>query len=138
MSNSGSNRWMPTAGGILNIISGAFGILGSVVIFLMPIYFQALYDSAPETFDGLNEVIPTITVVLITIGVATIILSVLALIGGILALQRRRWGLALAGAICALFTSNITGIVALVFIAMSRKEFAGQANSSPDALQTPP
>jgi hypothetical protein len=47
----------------------------------------------------------------------------LAVVGGICAILRKHWGWALAGGICAIIASRILGIIGLVFIALSRKEF---------------
>jgi hypothetical protein len=51
------------------------------------------------------------------------VVGILAIVGGIYALQRKIWGLALAGSIAAFFPSWILGIAAIVFIALSKNEF---------------
>ncbi|MBM4432525.1 MAG: hypothetical protein FJ025_00800 [Chloroflexi bacterium] len=54
-----------------------------------------------------------------------IVLGIISIIGGVFALQRRVWGMALAGAICALPTpAIILGILAIIFVSLSKKEFA--------------
>jgi len=60
------------------------------------------------------------------IGVPLIIIGILSIIGGIYATQRRHWGLALVGAILALFPPPIIvlGILAIIFMTMGKKEFA--------------
>jgi hypothetical protein len=45
------------------------------------------------------------------------------IIAGIYALQRKKWGLALAGSIVAIFGSSIMGVLATIFIALSKDEF---------------
>ena len=54
-----------------------------------------------------------------------IVLGIVSLVGGIFAIQRRIWGMALAGAICALFPPPVIalGILAIVFVAMGKGEF---------------
>jgi len=54
-----------------------------------------------------------------------IVLGIVSLVGGIFAVQRRIWGVALAGAICALFPPPviILGILAIVFVALGKREF---------------
>ena len=49
-----------------------------------------------------------------------------AVIVGTFALRRRTWGLALAGAICALFPPHVAllGILAIIFVALSKDEFS--------------
>jgi len=50
-------------------------------------------------------------------------LGILPLLGGIYALQRRKWGLGLAGSIAAIFGSIPLGIVATVLMALAKDEF---------------
>ncbi len=47
----------------------------------------------------------------------------LALTGGIFTLQRKRWGLALAGAIVAILPFSLLGMAAIVLIILSKNEF---------------
>lgn len=107
-----SKTWKPVVAGILEITAGgaalifAFGlfIAGAVVGFItqMPLWLSTL--------------IPMVAVPLI-------ILGVLDLIGGVYALLRKAWGMALAGAVAALISSPLLGIIALVLAVISRKEF---------------
>ena len=59
----------------------------------------------------------------VAFGSVSLILGIVSLIGGIVALQRRMWGLALAGAIIILFPFFIFGILSIIFVAISKKEF---------------
>src|SRR5579862_5794473 len=102
--------WKPTAAGILSIISGAF---------------MAWYHWGPNTRV---ETIP------LGIGIGLI-----AVAGGIYAIRRKVWGLALAGAICAivpphpwgeLIWTPALGIVAIVFLVRSRNEFSRRQDAS--------
>ena len=107
-----STTWRPVVAGILEIIAGgaaliiAFGlfIAGAVIGFItqMPLW--------------LNTLIPMVAVPLI-------ILGIFDLIGGIYALLRKAWGMALAGAVASLISLPLLGIVALVLVIVSRKEF---------------
>ena len=107
------NTWKPIAGGILAIIGGAINLLAGLGL--------TLFAFAPFQ-TGLLAV-----GVLGTLFLGTVIV---ALIGGISALQRKRWGLSLAGAICAVSPpSTLLGILSVVFIAMARDEFT--CSSSP-------
>ena len=96
--------WKPTAAGILSIISGTFIV-----------------------WYRLSE--------LIRIGssLVGIMLGLIAIVGGIFAIRRRVWGLALAGAICAivpphpwgfLIWTPVLGILAVVFVVSSKSEFS--------------
>jgi hypothetical protein len=51
------------------------------------------------------------------------IIDAVAITGGIFAVQRKQWGWALRSGICAAVASRILGVIALIFIALSRKEF---------------
>ena len=61
--------------------------------------------------------------VLIIMAVLLAIFSALPLIGGIYAVQRKNWGLALAGSIVAILSSTPLGIVSTVLVALAKNEF---------------
>ena len=61
--------------------------------------------------------------ILWTITLPLLVLGALALVGGVFALQRRRWGWALAGSIAAFFPFGLLGLLATIFTAMSKEEF---------------
>jgi hypothetical protein len=113
---------MPTAGGVLNIIAGALGLLGSILRLCL---FGGLFSSfLPGIFhDGGGPFLHAWGSILIIISVIYMAANIISLAGGIFALQKKRWGWALAGSICAVISSSVLGIVALIFIALSRKEF---------------
>jgi len=70
-------------------------------------------------------------------GLITLLLSILTLIGALFALSGRGWWVAIAGAVFAilatgiLFLSTSLGIVALIVLAMSRREFKRGASPAP-------
>jgi hypothetical protein len=110
--------WMPTTGGILNIICGAAEIIGGIVMIVMgavsgPIC-QAMQADIPAGVA---------TAILVVIGIFALIFGVIALLGGIYALRRKLWGLALAGSILSVFIIWFLGVASIVFIALSKKEF---------------
>lgn len=57
------------------------------------------------------------------ISIPLIILGLIDIAGRICALMRKVWGLALAGSITTLITSQVIGIISLVLTAISKKEF---------------
>ena len=81
-------QWMPTAGGVLSIVAGSLGLIGSIflLVFGNILGSTVLHDFFPSSVW-------------------------------------QHWGWALAGGICAIIASRIMGIIALVFVAISRKEF---------------
>jgi hypothetical protein len=60
---------------------------------------------------------------LIVIIVFSILEIVFPIIGGVFALQRRRWGWALAGSIIAIFGMLPLGIASTVLVIMAKEEF---------------
>ena len=102
--------WKPTTAGILSIVAGAIGLIVGIVVASVGEMVGALTG-----FLGLGAV-----------GAPLIVFGIVAIVGGIFALRRRIWGLALAGAICALVPPPIAvlGILAIIFIALSKREFA--------------
>jgi uncharacterized membrane protein HdeD (DUF308 family) len=99
--------WKPTAAGILAIIAGALHvILGIIIAAIGGIAFFRLTAIFAGPF---------------------LILGIIAIVGGIYALRREIWGLALAGAICAIIPLilpwNILGILAVIFVSLGKREF---------------
>lgn len=113
-----------TAGGYMAIFAGIVGIGGG---FLNIAYREVLASLMEETFE--YAVSPSIFV---TIGVLSIIAGLCAILGGRYALWKKRFMLAVTcGGICGFIASflvlsvigMIFGILPLIFITMSRKEF---------------
>jgi TM2 domain-containing membrane protein YozV len=116
--------WKSTVGGILSIIAGLLSILWGIFIGT-----EWLGSWPPLT---------------------AIALGVIAIVGGIYALERKSWGLALAGSICSvigceifrlvplfiswvlsshpyLFDATILGILAIIFVVLGKGEFKAKA-----------
>jgi hypothetical protein len=117
-----TTTWMPTVGGILSIISGALGFI-TIAFFVTfgSIFGTAIARDVLSSLGFWQAGLP-LTIIGI-IAVVLLCINITAIIGGIYAIQRRGWGMALAGAICSIFPSQILGALAVVFIAISRKEF---------------
>jgi hypothetical protein len=115
--------WKPVVAGILDIISGAVGLIAVFGLII------AIFVTGGFAIPG-TEAVPIFVPSLLTgIAVLLAILSTLCLAGGIYALQRKLWGLALAGSIAAIFASIPllgglpVGITATILAALSRNEF---------------
>jgi len=139
-SNGDSKSGLFTAGGVLSIIGGIPQIIsggGFIAIFLMPRNLIALrcmsymrqlllpffmpflpYDWRSYILKGKLLVESHWPI----LGGCLVVLGIVAVIGGISAIRRKRFGLSLAGAICAL-PLTIEGILAVIFIAVSKKKF---------------
>ena len=117
--------WKPTTAGILAIIAGAIGIGGGALIVL----FGGILGLVSALVGTLGEILISgflggLGGILGMAGGASIGLGIVALIGGIFALRRRRWGLALTGAILATICMQPLGILAIIFVSLGRREFA--------------
>jgi hypothetical protein len=118
--------WKPKTAGILTIIAGCLGIYAGVVL------------ATPATALGIGgEVVDFVRIMVrlvvfsfapseefrIVLVVVMIVIGVIALIRGIFTLRRRAWGVALAGAILALFLAIPLGVLAVIFVSGSKNEF---------------
>ena len=110
----------PTAAGILTIIAGALNLIAGLIVAAIGGTIASLagwWDWGMEW--GVSPA------VLSAIGAPLIVIGIIAIVGGVFAIKRKIWGLALAGAIFALFPPPlfVLGLLAIIFIAISRKEF---------------
>jgi hypothetical protein len=105
--------WKPTTAGILTLIAGVLNVIAGIVVAALSGFIGSMMWWMPR-WMGFGA-----------IGAALIVIGIVSIIGGIFALQRRTWGRALAGAICALLSPPviILGILAIIFISLSKKEF---------------
>lgn len=108
-----NRTWMPGAAGILCIIAGAVAVIPGW--FLVASALSPTTAAYPDAGYGV--------LIAILLGIPLSILGTVAIVGGIHALRRKSWGLALAGAICALVGFVLPGIVAIVFVALGKGEF---------------
>jgi hypothetical protein len=113
-----------SAGGVLGIVAGAFEINGGGTMLAsagLGIQFR-LWDFALYPGIWFEHTMPVDSPWFIIMGVILVVLGMIAVVGGIWALRRRSFGLALAGAVCVL-PLGILGILAIVCIALARREF---------------
>jgi hypothetical protein len=115
------NSSYPVVTGVLSIVSGVFGVFAGIGMIIISLIFWggiSISDSNSIEFP-----LYIFQAVYLVIGIFFLILAILAVVGGIFALQRRYWGLTLAGAIAAIFTFFPTGIAAVIFAGLSRQDF---------------
>jgi hypothetical protein len=119
--------WMPVVAGLLDIVSGAFGIIVGTFLSLRMFAARAIQQGAagfgPRAgnfsamphffFPGMSA----------GLGIALIIIGVLAIIGGVYALRQKVWGMALAGSIASVITGCLMGVLALIFTVLGRPDF---------------
>jgi len=115
--------WKPTTAGILNIITGALNALSVIgliiaIVAIGNINIMRFIPPADAPF-----IAPLVGTILIVLLVLSIIEAVFPIIGGVFALQRRKWGWALAGSIIAILGTFPLGVAATIFVAMAKNEF---------------
>jgi len=115
--------WKPTAAGVLCIIGGAIGAVVGLTILSVAwiaaggwfLFWKIVLEPGQEMPAGLSIGAGFV--------IAVLIVFTVAIVGGICAVRRRIWGLALAGSICALAGFVIPGILAIIFVSLSKREF---------------
>jgi hypothetical protein len=113
---------MPVAGGILNIVSGAIGLIATAFLVAFSITLGA--GIAHEVLSSLGVLELGIPVTIIWMfAIPILFISTVSIIGGVYAVNKKNWSLALAGAACSIVTSQVIGVIAVIFIAISKKEF---------------
>jgi hypothetical protein len=125
-------------GGILSIVSGAFGVfylLGILFIVLALSVSTIESDYFYNDYQSPDGVITAIMVFYIVVCVGMTLLGALGVVGGVYALRRRNWGLALAGAIGGTITFFPVGIPAIVFVALGKGEFETESKPAPPVQQ---
>jgi hypothetical protein len=120
-----------TAGGILSIVAGAFEVIGGAIMMGLTIAHRELFrlvghgvwGGTPAILFGPFGFVDLI--LLIIVGVPIFALGIVAIVGGVSAIRRKRFGLSLAGAICALLLMPL-GILAIIFVLLSKREFGAE------------
>lgn len=117
---TGKRTWKPLTAGILTIVAGIIDLLAGIGVIVMSSSGMFSWYLWAEPWQE-----PLVRSVLSVMGVVYIIFGIVSIAGGVFALLRKLWGLALTGAICALFLPPITilGILAIIFISLARGEF---------------
>jgi len=125
-SNSNSKSGLLTAGGVLSIIGGVLELIaGGIVVGI------GIYNIIGGPFMPLNRIpwgpwsqigVVLFPAIFIIVGILILVLGAIGMAGGISALNRKSFGLSLAGAICILPTA-LFGILAIIFISVAKKEF---------------
>ena len=116
--------WKPTTAGVLTIIAGGLGIGAGALITLLAVPLGlggALAGALKEAAIG--GLLVGLARIIGIIGSGMIGLGAVAIAGGIYAIKRRLWGFALAGAILATICSTPLGVLAIIFVTTSKREF---------------
>jgi len=114
----------PVAGGVLVVIAGVLALAQAALLLT---YSVADLESTGIALPP--GVTPTDLLDIVRgCGVLEIVLGAIALVGGVFAIQRRHFGLSIAGGLTGMFAIGLTfggilGLIGLILIAISRKEF---------------
>ena len=109
-----------TVAGVCDIVAGIMGLVGG-----LPLVGSGVLAALPEP-----EVRPLAAIPLalfLPLALMCFLSGVVAIAGGIAAFNRRRWGLAVAGSIAAVFGFFPVGIAAVVFTILAEPEFRAVA-----------
>jgi len=110
--------WMPAVVGIMNLICGGFAILASGILAVIGTISGMLLSYAKLDLP------PVVVAVLFSVlAIALAIVGILAIIAGVYALQRKNWGMVLAGSIVMLLPCRLFGIAAIVLAVLAKEEF---------------
>ena len=109
----------PIIAGSLSIFSGGVSLIGFIGLLIASI---ATGWTAADITGWLPEMSIALSV-LIILTVLSLVTGILALLGGIYAVQRKKWGWALVGSICALIPTFVLGLAAIMLITLSKDEF---------------
>ena len=110
---------MPATAGSLSILAGIANMFVAFLLFLGMLVIQGAIGFVAVPF----WVPVNVPAVLFLLSVPFVAASVLAFVGGIYAIQRRKWGLALAGSVAAFFPCGIFGLMSVILLILSRDEF---------------
>jgi len=116
--------WKPVTAGILNMVTGAINamrVIGLLVVIIAVETWTFLMDMVPAR--DLPFVVPFVNAVLIILLVLSVIEMGFSVTGGVFALQRKKWGWALAGSIIAILGVFPLGVASTIFVALSKDEF---------------
>jgi len=129
-----NKSWMTVVAGILDILSGAMGVVMGLFMSLHT-HAARVAQAAP---GAAQKIAPRVAPHMgafpqmphlffpgmgLALGITIAVIGVLAIVGGIFALKNKVWGLALAGSIGAVLTGRLLGVLALIFIVLGRKDF---------------
>jgi len=119
-----TQSWMPKIAGLLSIIAGSIGILGSVIAIVLFSFVNNPQNNPLPLDSSFGDAVGWALII------SFFVINLVAIAGGVMAIKRKLWGLALAGAICSLLSlwAGVLGIASIVFLALSRNEFGNKTH----------
>jgi len=119
------NSPIPIIAGVINIISGVLALIGFCIFFFISI----VTSISVFELNGCDPGVDFASGILFLISSFLLIIGILSVFGGICALQRRKWGWALASSISAFIIEFPLGIVSIILVTLSRDEFEKDPNN---------
>ncbi len=116
-------------GGILTIVSGAFGIFSFACALFIILMMRFLFSMASTPFGSPfpdEFFITLMTIFYSAFGIFYLLAGALGIVGGIFALKKKHWRVALAGAIAGSFTFLLCGVPAIIFVTLAKPEFSAR------------
>ena len=114
--------WKPIMAGILDIVSGAIGMVGGVYFVVLSTVFRAIHTLSgmdPTVIEQTEQIISR----LFAVPFVLVFIGIISIIGGVYALQRRIWVFALAGAIGSCIVFPLFGIPSIIITGLAQEEF---------------
>ena len=110
-----------TVAGILDITAGIIGILGGIPLLVLAFGGAVVLGMVPEPEANRLAILPL--ALFLPLAIFGFLAGLVAIVGGLAAINRRRWGLSVAGAIAAIFGFFPVGIAAVIFTILAEPEF---------------
>ena len=110
-----------TVAGILDIIAGIMGLVGGIPLLVIALVGSGVLGTLANPEVRPLAILPM--ALFLPLALLCFVSGVLAIAGGIAAFNRRRWGLAVAGSIAAVFGFFPIGIAAVIFTILAESEF---------------
>lgn len=90
-----------TVAGVLDVVAGVSGLIGGIPLLVLALVGSGVLGTLPDAELRPLAIIPM--ALFLPLALLCLISGLVAIAGGIAAFNRRRWGLALAGSIAAVF-----------------------------------
>ncbi len=116
-----------TTGGVLSIIAGAIGTVAGLIFLMVALMATSVFSDGSiysGSYASEEEFMAFAVGVYGVLAFLALVGGVLGIVGGIFAIQKKRWGWALTGAIAGCLTFLPLGIASVVLVAMGKPEFA--------------
>ena len=107
--------------GALDVVAGISGMVAGIPLLVLALVGSGVLGSLAEPQLKPLAIIPL--ALFLPLAILCFLSGLLAIVGGIAAFNRRRWGLAIAGSIAAIFGFFPLGIAAIVFTILAEPEF---------------